>query len=87
MLLIKTRLMRIVKAFNNEKYEVAQYDSTLKNYEKASVKIATSLAALNSGQNLIFSSALTMMMLLAAQGIVKGESCSRLYRVADKKER
>jgi len=46
--------MRIVKAFNNEKYEVAQYDSTLKNYEKASVKIATSLAALNSGQNLIF---------------------------------
>jgi ATP-binding cassette subfamily B (MDR/TAP) protein 7 len=66
--------MRIVKAFNNEKYEVAQYDSTLKNYEKASVKIATSLAALNSGQNLIFSSALTMMMLLAAQGIVKGKS-------------
>ena len=66
--------MRIVKAFNNEKYEVAQYDSTLKNYEKASVKIATSLAALNSGQNLIFSSALTMMMLLAAQGIVKGMS-------------
>jgi ATP-binding cassette subfamily B (MDR/TAP) protein 7 len=66
--------MRIVKAFNNEKYEVAQYDTTLRTYEKASVKIATSLAALNSGQNLIFSSALTMMMLLAAQGIVKGES-------------
>jgi ATP-binding cassette subfamily B (MDR/TAP) protein 7 len=66
--------MRIVKAFNNEKYELAQYDTTLKTYEKASVKIATSLAALNSGQNLIFSSALTMMMLLAAQGIVKGES-------------
>ncbi|OCF35176.1 iron-sulfur clusters transporter ATM1, mitochondrial [Kwoniella heveanensis CBS 569] len=61
-----------VKAFNNEKYEVAQYDSTLKTYEKASVKIATSLAMLNSGQNFIFSSALTMMMLLAAQGVVKG---------------
>ncbi|TYJ57976.1 iron-sulfur clusters transporter ATM1, mitochondrial [Cryptococcus floricola] len=61
-----------VKAFNNEKYEVAQYDTTLKAYEKASIKIATSLAALNSGQNFIFSSALTMMMLLGAQGIVKG---------------
>lgn len=61
-----------VKSFNNEKYEVAQYDTTLKAYEKASVKIATSLAALNSGQNFIFSSALTMMMLLGAQGIVKG---------------
>jgi ABC transporter ATM len=76
--------MRIVKAFNNEKYEVAQYDSTLKTYEKASVKIATSLAALNSGQNLIFSSALTMMMLLAAQGIVKGEAVTGQTRqVAD----
>ena len=51
---------------------MAQYDSTLKTYEKASVKIATSLAALNSGQNFIFSSALTMMMLLAAQGVIKG---------------
>ncbi|WVO24643.1 iron-sulfur clusters transporter ATM1, mitochondrial [Cryptococcus decagattii] len=61
-----------VKSFNNEKYEVAQYDTTLKAYEKASIKIATSLAALNSGQNFIFSSALTLMMLLGAQGIVKG---------------
>lgn len=60
------------QAFNNEKYEVAQYDATLQTYEKASVKIATSLAALNSGQNFIFSSALTMMMLLAAQGVIKG---------------
>jgi ATP-binding cassette subfamily B (MDR/TAP) protein 7 len=59
--------------YNNEKYEVAQYDATLKTYEKASVKISTSLAMLNSGQNLIFSSALTMMMLLAAQGVIKGE--------------
>ena len=61
-----------VKAFNNEKFEVAQYDDTLKTYEKASVKIATSLALLNSGQNVIFSSALTMMMWLAAQGVVNG---------------
>ncbi|GJE89843.1 ABC transporter ATP-binding protein/permease [Phanerochaete sordida] len=61
-----------VKHFNNEKYEIAQYDKHLKSYEKAALKIATSLAYLNSGQNIIFSSALTAMMFLAAQGVMKG---------------
>lgn len=61
-----------VKEFNNEKYEVKQYDATLKTYEQSSIKIATSLAFLNSGQNVIFSSALTMMMLLGAQGVFNG---------------
>lgn len=62
-----------VKEFNNEKYEIKQYDATLKSYEQSSIKIATSLAYLNSGQNVIFSSALTMMMLLGAQGVMNGE--------------
>ncbi|KAJ3912781.1 P-loop containing nucleoside triphosphate hydrolase protein [Lentinula edodes] len=61
-----------VKHFNNEKYEVAQYDQHLRDYEKSSVKITTSLAFLNTGQNVIFSSALTMTMLMAAQGVVNG---------------
>ncbi|KZT00956.1 P-loop containing nucleoside triphosphate hydrolase protein [Laetiporus sulphureus 93-53] len=61
-----------VKHFNNEKYEIAQYDKHLSAYEKASIKIATSLAYLNSGQNVIFSSALTLMMFLAAQGVING---------------
>jgi ATP-binding cassette subfamily B (MDR/TAP) protein 7 len=60
------------QAFNNEKYEIQQYDKHLRDYEKTSVKIATSLAYLNSGQNIIFSSALTGMMFLAAQGVVNG---------------
>jgi ATP-binding cassette subfamily B (MDR/TAP) protein 7 len=61
-----------VKYFNNEKYEVGRYDQALKDYEKSSIKVATSLAFLNSGQNLIFSSALTAMMYLAADGVANG---------------
>ncbi|KAF2687727.1 iron-sulfur clusters transporter atm1, mitochondrial precursor [Lentithecium fluviatile CBS 122367] len=62
-----------VKYFNNEKYEVGRYDKALQAYEKASIKVATSLAFLNSGQNLIFSSALTAMMYLAADGVATGQ--------------
>lgn len=61
-----------VKYFNNEKYEVARYDKALKAYEDASIKVTTSLAFLNSGQNMIFSSALAAMMYLAANGVATG---------------
>ncbi|KAL8844333.1 MAG: hypothetical protein Q9176_001243 [Flavoplaca citrina] len=61
-----------VKYFNNEKYEVGRYDSALKAYENASIKVTTSLAFLNSGQNVIFSSALAAMMYLAADGVANG---------------
>lgn len=63
--------------FNNEKYEIAQYDKHLASYEKSAIKVATSLAYLNSGQNVIFSSALTLMMLLAAQGVLNGKDFTR----------
>ncbi|KAI1170889.1 transporter ATM1 precursor [Nemania sp. FL0916] len=61
-----------VKYFNNEKFEVARYDKALQDYERSSIKVATSLALLNSGQNIIFSSALTGMMYLAANGVAEG---------------
>lgn len=61
-----------VKYFNNEKFEVARYDKALKTYEDASIKVTTSLAFLNSGQNMIFSSALAGMMYLAADGVAAG---------------
>ncbi|KAI1397750.1 P-loop containing nucleoside triphosphate hydrolase protein [Hypoxylon fuscum] len=61
-----------VKYFNNEKFEVARYDKALHDYEKSSIKVQTSLALLNSGQNIIFSSALTAMMYLAASGVANG---------------
>lgn len=61
-----------VKYFNNEKFEVARYDKALADYQKSSIKVATSLAFLNSGQSIIFSSALTGMMYLAANGVAAG---------------
>ncbi|KAJ5321769.1 ABC transporter [Penicillium brevicompactum] len=61
-----------VKYFNNERFEVARYDKALKNYEDASIKVTTSLAFLNSGQNMIFSSALAAMMYLACNGVATG---------------
>jgi ATP-binding cassette subfamily B (MDR/TAP) protein 7 len=62
----------VIKYFNNEKYEVGRYNDSLLAYEKASIKVATSLAFLNSGQNIIFSSALTAMMYLACSGVATG---------------
>ncbi|KAI5284745.1 Iron-sulfur clusters transporter atm1, mitochondrial, partial [Ascosphaera aggregata] len=61
-----------VKYFNNEKFEVARYDKALQKYEDASIKVTTSLAFLNSGQNVIFSSALAAMMYLGAEGVASG---------------
>lgn len=61
-----------VKYFNNESLQVKKYDAALKTYKDASVKVATSLAFLNSGQNFIFSTALTAMMYMACQGVVAG---------------
>lgn len=62
-----------VKYFNNEAYEVGRYDKALAQYEKNSIKVATSLAFLNSGQNIIFSTALTAMMWMGAHGIATGK--------------
>ena len=58
-----------VKYFTNEAHEVSRYDRALKAYEASSIKVATSLAFLNTGQNVIFTSALTAMMYLAASGV------------------
>lgn len=77
-----TNDLAAMQYFNNEKFEINQYDLAMKDYTKASVKISTSLAALNVGQNIIFSTALTGMMYLAAQGVMKGMSKSTLKFIA-----
>ncbi|CAB3242824.1 unnamed protein product [Arctia plantaginis] len=61
-----------VKYFNNEKYELQKYDASLKVYEHASLKTASSLAALNFGQHAIFSAGLSLIMIMAAKQIAQG---------------
>lgn len=61
-----------VKYFNNEPFQVAKYDGALASYEKSSIQVQQSLAFLNSGQNFIFSSALTAMMYMACCGVADG---------------
>jgi ATP-binding cassette subfamily B protein len=58
-----------VKYFNNEKYEASRYDESLAGWEKARLQNRMSLFFLNSGQALIIALAMTLMMLLAAQGV------------------
>ena len=59
-----------VKYFNNEDYEARRYDESLQKYESAAVKTEASLGLLNIGQSLIIAFAVTLLMILAAQGVV-----------------
>ncbi|XP_052159705.1 ABC transporter B family member 25, mitochondrial-like [Oryza glaberrima] len=61
-----------VKYFNNEQFEVEKYDKYLKKYEDAALKTQSSLAYLNFGQNIIFSSALSTAMVLSSYGVMSG---------------
>ena len=61
-----------VKYFNNEAFQASKYNAALTNYQNASVKVATSLAYLNAGQNFIFTSALTAMMYMGCNGVATG---------------
>ncbi|MDD4910715.1 MAG: ABC transporter ATP-binding protein/permease [Sideroxydans sp.] len=61
-----------VKYFGNERYEVARYDEQMKDWEVSAVKNQTSLAALNAGQSIIIAIGVTLLMLLAADEVVKG---------------
>ncbi len=60
-----------VKYFNNEDYEARRYDEQLGKWENAAVKNATSLAALNGGQSGIIAVGVTLLLLLAADGVAK----------------
>jgi ATP-binding cassette subfamily B protein len=61
-----------VKYFNNEEFEARRYDENLRQYETAAVKTEASLGLLNIGQSFIIAIAITLLMILAAEGVVAG---------------
>ncbi|STQ91287.1 ABCB family ABC transporter ATP-binding protein/permease [Iodobacter fluviatilis] len=61
-----------VKYFNNERWEAERYDTSLKIWETAAVKNQVSLSFLNAGQAIIIAFGVTLLVWLAADGVVKG---------------
>ncbi|KAK6128574.1 hypothetical protein DH2020_037684 [Rehmannia glutinosa] len=61
-----------VKYFNNEAFEADKYDEFLERYEDAALKTQRSLAYLNFGQSLIFSTAISTAMVWCSSGIMNG---------------
>jgi ATP-binding cassette, subfamily B, heavy metal transporter len=61
-----------VKYFNNEGFEARRYDETLQSWEKAAVRNQTSLSFLNIGQGAVIAAGVTILMLMAGQGVVRG---------------
>jgi ATP-binding cassette subfamily B protein len=62
-----------VKYFGNEEYEARRYDEHMAVLERASVRNQTSLSVLNFGQGAIIAVGVTLLMILAAQGVVAGK--------------
>ncbi|MGH8596810.1 MAG: ABC transporter transmembrane domain-containing protein, partial [Gammaproteobacteria bacterium] len=61
-----------VKYFGNEDVEAKRLDASMARYEKAAVKTYYSLGTLNSGQSLIFTTGMTIVMWLTARGVSTG---------------
>ena len=62
-----------VKYFGNEALEARRFDHSMARYEDAAARSYYSLGILNSGQALIFTIGMTLVMLLTARGIMAGE--------------
>jgi len=61
-----------VKYFGNEALELARYDATLSDWEGVAVKSQSSMSLLNFGQGAIVALGVTLLMVLAARGVVDG---------------
>lgn len=67
-----------VKYFGNEDMESRRFDAAMARYEQAAIKTYYSLGVLNSGQSLIYTVGMTLVMWLTARGVMSGE-----YTVGD----
>ena len=61
-----------VKYFGAEEREAKRYDKSMERYESSSIKSYTSLAVLNTGQAVIFTIALTVCLVMAANDVLAG---------------
>lgn len=61
-----------VKYFGNEEFEARRYDENMAVWEQAAIKNQTSLSWLNLGQSSIIGIGVTLLMILAGQGVVEG---------------
>ncbi len=62
----------VVKAFANEGFERRRLDGQLETYEQAAVRSEVTLAYLNGGQAAIIAIGVTVLMIMAAMGVVAG---------------
>lgn len=61
-----------VKYFGNEEHEVKRYARSMETYEVAAIKTWVSLSVLNSGQAVVFSIGLTVVMIMSALAVKAG---------------
>ena len=62
-----------VKYFNQDNFEVERYDNTMRRWEEVAVKSFTSMTALNFAQSAVIAIGVTIILILAADGVVKSE--------------
>nr|XP_061810450.1 ABC transporter B family member 5-like [Nerophis lumbriciformis] len=62
-----------VKVFGNETLERERYTDSLEGWVSSSIKSNFSLSFLNAGQGLIIAIGMTVLMIMAASGVVSGE--------------
>ena len=69
-----------VKYFNNEKLESDRFDRSMSGYETAAVKTLTSLAWLNAGQSVIYTTGMVICMVLSALAVLDGTQTVGRFR-------
>lgn len=62
-----------VKYFGNETMEANRFDRAMEGYQRAAIRIWTSLAWLNVGQIVIFTTGMTICVIMSGAAVMRGE--------------